>query len=631
MDTETPTRRKPRAQVLARAMQVAATAIPIALCGCSNLSLYFHNDAYEKATSDTKDAVDKLDVAAAFKSLKDDTDSLASTEDQAAIVALAALRNETLARLVDPNKGDWLPLGPTEAGITFDSTSDGARRRLEYMIRTEMRRLIAEPNDQTYPNWKDGKKNLEKKTFPDTGQTDLALKYLAEIELADAAAADTEPLKMIADAAIAEAKIKNAPGTDCDTAAKLADRDDPIPGAPDASLAYHTLADACAKSIATEFYKTLLTGAGSQGRISVAAGDYLSAVESQQAARQHASEQKATVEALLRAIKGDSDAADAAQKLKEVISYLEQGEALAKTAGLTEVDNFLKCGLLTDLNSIETGLGNVDAAGGASGGSGDAAKASGAAAPAASATAAPAGTGTAATTTASAGSTTGTGGAGGKAPASTPAAAPAAAAKTTDDCTAAFATAGNDKAIATVIGAVMKVSADAAATDRLKRIDANIVALGKLQQDVSTAQATVEYDQKRLLLFKGRLLALLTEYRLLVVALNADLALPTDSAVDGLVSYRNDKSHGRNAALALSAYAASWNYGRIADHLIDFRFVQARRQFDVQISSLTASNYKALVQPIADALLAYGKGGITPDMLAQVLSNLGIMAAFLGK
>jgi hypothetical protein len=82
-------------------------------------------------------------------------------------------------------------------------------------------------------------------------------------------------------------------------------------------------------------------------------------------------------------------------------------------------------------------------------------------------------------------------------------------------------------------------------------------------------------------------------------------------------------------ALALSSYVGAWNYGRIPAQVIDFRFLQARRKFEIQLASLTAANYKALVQPIADALAAYGKGGITPDTLAEVLSNLGILSGII--
>jgi hypothetical protein len=82
-------------------------------------------------------------------------------------------------------------------------------------------------------------------------------------------------------------------------------------------------------------------------------------------------------------------------------------------------------------------------------------------------------------------------------------------------------------------------------------------------------------------------------------------------------------------AEALSGYVASWNYGRIPADLIDFRFLQAQRIHDIQLANLTAANYKAAVAPIADALAAYGAGGITPDTLAEVISNLGILSGII--
>ena len=78
--------------------------------GCSNLSLYFHNQQYQDTTAEIKKQVDTLDVSAAFKSLTDNADDLAKQEDAAVVASGAVMRDEELTKLIDPIPQEWQPL-----------------------------------------------------------------------------------------------------------------------------------------------------------------------------------------------------------------------------------------------------------------------------------------------------------------------------------------------------------------------------------------------------------------------------------------------------------------------------------------------------------------------------------------
>lgn len=530
-----------------------------ALSACSSSSLYFHNDAYEKLTADVKGDVTKLDVASAFASLSAQSDDLARDEDSAATTALVSLRNRNLARLIDPNEGDWLKIDP-KPGFSANLP----KARLEYFLQRDMTNLVASPTTATPTDYLEGSQKL--------------LAHQSKIENTQKAIA---PMLTLVHLAIKAHKVPKPPSVDCDTAARIAGPNNPFPTLPDdVKAAFAELNKECGRykdSVAArnKFISSFVeTNKSKEGLISLSAQSYLAAMQSREAAQLEAQSEAAKIKDLLEQMNDPKkDPEKISAELGEAIKHLDKVGALARFAGLNQIDCYLKTGLLVDLKTAQAELSGEESD------AGDVA--------------------------------------------------PLDAGKDGECVTFPGGETAN-KAIAGVIRAIMGAIADALAADHLKRINANIIALADLKQRLSLAQATVAYENNRLLLFKAQFFTLLDQYRLLAASREANSKLP-DVAAKGFIDLRNnpDAEVKRNMAMALSSYVGAWNYGRIPAQVIDFRFIQARRKYDIQLASATAANYKSLIEPIAEALAAYGEGGITPDTLAEVLSNLGILSGII--
>jgi hypothetical protein len=538
------------------------------LAGCSSASLYFHNDAYEKATADAKSSVAALDVAGAFTALSSDAKDLATKEDQASVAALVALRNRALVSLIDPVPGAWLDSNDLTNGLGFQHNKAAAH--LAYLAESDRKMIVAQGSLATPPDYYSGERIIE-----------------AHEKAIENANAFVDIWRLRINAILATAGIDQPAVANCAVAAKVLQHPGDYPKVTSEMRAWFgDLKSSCdnvdAEVTARDSFirRFIGTQGGAQGVIGLAAAGYLDALDQQAKAGKAAELAKAQGAALLAKINDPKlDPATVAAELQAFITSLEQADALAQLAGLGDLDQFLQCGLLADLRAAKTQLPENKAV-----------------------------------------------------TAQAPATTPKAAACTTAGMAQTALTADQNKALATVIKVVVGAIADGLAADRLKRIDVNIVALAQLSQQLSLARITVTYNDNKRLLYRGQLAALLQQYSYLSRALNAVHELP-DTAVEGFAYYRaqKDPQQLKTAAEALSAYVRAWNDGRIPAVVTDFRFVQAQRKFDLDVATATAANYKALVQPIADALAAYGGGGITPDTVAEILSNIGLLTGVILK
>lgn len=91
------------------------------------------------------------------------------------------------------------------------------------------------------------------------------------------------------------------------------------------------------------------------------------------------------------------------------------------------------------------------------------------------------------------------------------------------------------------------------------------------------------------------------------------------------------KEPGPSVSYMLAAYSASWNQGQIPYQILRFKEVQIERAYHVETAALTAKNRKDLLAPALDELAAYGKGGIHPETIATLITNLGLIAAFAAR
>jgi hypothetical protein len=570
-----------RNALIARSRSLVATialgAAALTVGGCSTASLYFHNQGYEDATTEVKKQVDALDVAGAFEKLNANAAELAKQEDAAVIRSTVALRNERLSQLIDPIPGD---------GSILQGETATASRRMRAFISSDLKVLVSEPaNEAAYRAGAEALRAREKAV--DGNSQQVAFDRIR--------------------AKLAELKYEGEVRLDCATARAVVAGTDPEEILQGAVQEYDTLVLACAAR--EERLKFLEAYQEIGGAIGEAARNYVTALSERQAKELEAAKLQGEIDATLKKMRTRNPDAFK-EDLKKQIKNLEKASAFAEFAGLTEVENFLKCGLIVDLESATEGLAEDEAV-----------------------KAKPVDTATAATQLRADDAT----------PASEsemqaaksavcpteakPAEAEGGSAETTPE--EADRQAKWNAAVSTIIAVVSDVTEAGLATDRLKRIDTNIVALSDLRQRLGLAKAAVAYNNALLPLYKGYLYAMFDQYRLLSEAADANqklLRLPDP----GFRTMRNT-AHKRDAALALSSYTGAWNYGKIAAVAIDFRFKQALRTYELQVAASSAANYKATVQPITDGLAQYGKGGITPDTVALIITNLGVLAGVVTK
>lgn len=94
--------------------------------------------------------------------------------------------------------------------------------------------------------------------------------------------------------------------------------------------------------------------------------------------------------------------------------------------------------------------------------------------------------------------------------------------------------------------------------------------------------------------------------------------------------YRQRPQLGSNQAkLALTRLAASWDTGQIQEHMITYRIFAAERDTSIRISTSNARNLQAAVLAATDQIVAYTKGGLTKEMIADTFAKLFIGGALL--
>lgn len=87
----------------------------------------------------------------------------------------------------------------------------------------------------------------------------------------------------------------------------------------------------------------------------------------------------------------------------------------------------------------------------------------------------------------------------------------------------------------------------------------------------------------------------------------------------------------REIGLALSFYVTSWNEGQIPYYLLLHKEVQIDRAYHAEMAQRTEKNFKDFLEPVYGALAAYGEGGIHPQTIATLITNLGLIAAFAAR
>jgi hypothetical protein len=80
---------------------------------------------------------------------------------------------------------------------------------------------------------------------------------------------------------------------------------------------------------------------------------------------------------------------------------------------------------------------------------------------------------------------------------------------------------------------------------------------------------------------------------------------------------------------ALTHLAASWDDGRLEAQLVPYRILALERETSMRISATNAKHLQASVLAATDAIVAYSKGGITKEAIADIFAKLFIGGALL--
>lgn len=569
----------------------AVIVLPLSLGACSQL--YLHYDGYEKTTAEVKADVDKIDVASAFTTLATDADDLAKREEEALAGSLINRRDHFLVKVIDPLPGDWL-----EPGIHV-------REQLQYLADEQFALIV--PDRQSIAdesrNYVFGFGTLSGLLKELDGAVanaghkarQYSIQYAAGVaqKIGEQPNSQAEPI--VFNCAVALSKYPNADPSGISLVAIAGNA---------LEAAYEDLARTCKyrQDVEKKFnaYLCVLAFAGvdctsdtsdiekllphsRSGTIARAALELLLATDSIR--KNEAEAQQTQIEAAALAKKlgvGDANA-DLLKALKDFDDKLKMVGALAKLTGLEQIQSFLECGFVADINAAAAEAGKAED------------------------------------------------------DASDVAAAATATTNTADACKSGAASAKEEGkegkvggGVSLALKTILQLQADAAAIERLERIDANLLALSALKLRHDLAAAQVDLDQTKLTLFKGRLLALLKQYGDLHGMEAVIKTIPEAKLRLTAADMKVLDSEKGGPALAFTKYASSWNYGAIPAQLIQLRFLQAERRYRIQVATINAANYKATIQPIADALATYGSGGITPEMIVQWLQFLGIIKIAAG-
>jgi hypothetical protein len=167
---------------------------------------------------------------------------------------------------------------------------------------------------------------------------------------------------------------------------------------------------------------------------------------------------------------------------------------------------------------------------------------------------------------------------------------------------------------------VKLASAGAAAADAYRdeapaaRAQALIVARVALTQQIEVAALEAALVETRLRLLIAKRDFMVNEVHQLAEA--------------GLFLQRSELGSNQNK-LALTRLAASWDAGQIEEHAITYRVFAAKRETSIRISASNARNIQAAVLAATDQIVAYSKGGLTKEMIADTFAKLFIGGALL--
>ncbi|MBI2253905.1 MAG: hypothetical protein HYU58_04730 [Proteobacteria bacterium] len=584
---------------------ICTTAL-ISLYGCG-LPLYLHKDSYEKETAEVKKTVDDLEVEAGYKNLIADAKEIAGLEDSAVTDATIARRNAELVRLIEPFPGDAGAASQKNGAATlFYSALEADIATLvsgkTTLVDEDTDKISAAQLERVFASANDREADVAQ--FIQGLRSIYAIKTAHQGEIEVPAWTCESPEIAKADPASIQPPLNPVPPE------AAADRDTETVEMFQARLARNKagLNLRCQnRSDAWNARATFLKMLGAEdklpetvGNVPKTAADLYAKLAQRQWFIRDAEKLRADLEKLLGKVFKKDDKSAILSAIENVKKILPEANALAQAAGWKTLLTYTQCGLAAELLALsasdETGS---DAAGDSK------------------------------ARESVANSIAGTEKSVDGADKSK---------ETTIACEAGKSgiQVGKDgeanPLILDVAHVILGVEHDTKTLKMLERLNAEIMAIAELRQQAEVADAQARFGGVNIQLQKARLHALLEQLRLVKASRTALKALTsvqkpgsqTDKA--SLTDFKANAQDYYHVAAALTDYAQSWDSGRIPVALLNYRVLQARRNHDIELATITAKNYKELLKPIVDALAAYGAGGIPAELLGQLLGNAAIIA-----
>lgn len=146
------------------------------------------------------------------------------------------------------------------------------------------------------------------------------------------------------------------------------------------------------------------------------------------------------------------------------------------------------------------------------------------------------------------------------------------------------------------------------------RAQSLIIARVAVTQRIEVARLEANLLDQKLLLLRAQRRLLIDEVGHLA---NAALYLQHDHLKEGAPK------------AALTHLASAWDNGRLQAEVVPYRILSLERETAIRISATNATHLQASVLAATDAIVAYSKGGLTKEAIADVFAKLFIGGALL--
>jgi len=188
-----------------------------------------------------------------------------------------------------------------------------------------------------------------------------------------------------------------------------------------------------------------------------------------------------------------------------------------------------------------------------------------------------------------------------------------------------------------LLGAVFKANANFQAARRAGELNAMLTSLAYVRFQHARAETALAYEKSKLANAKELLDAALREFNWLSQAHTSakkplfDLGEKPDGCAKGktglaglLDACKKDDAIVRAVSESLAAFVTSTSQGRLPMRLAEYHGLAIDREFAISTEENAANVQFAAIQPLADQLAAFGKGGVKREALLGLLQAAGI-------